>query len=158
MSGARLLREGQQRRCARPLSTVLLSRVKASLSCLANLGAWPLLLYLSTSNQLLSHGAKNSSTQEGSQRKTAWRAGSGPAASSKQVFALLGGSGNVYSAGQGWGSHSSWPSQGTGRGRGLQWTSTAALDSAISAWKHPSIHLTPAHRHPTSLWPSADSG
>ena len=50
-------------------------------------GAWPLLLYLSTGNQLLSHGAKNSSAQEGSQRKTAWRAGSGPAASSEQVFA-----------------------------------------------------------------------
>lgn len=77
MSGARLLREGQGP-YARPLSTVLLSRVKASLSCLANLGAWPLLLYLSTSNQLLSHGAKNSSTQEGSQRKTAWLGGVWP--------------------------------------------------------------------------------
>lgn len=45
--------------------------------------------------------AQNSSAQEGSQRKTAWQAGPGPAASLKQVFVLVGGSGNVYSAGCG---------------------------------------------------------
>lgn len=82
MSRAGLLQEGQGGRRTRALP-----RVRASLSCLASLGAWPLLLYLSTGNQLLSHRAKNSSAQEGSQRKTAWRAGSGPAASSEQVFA-----------------------------------------------------------------------
>lgn len=42
--------------------------------------------------------AKNSSAQEGSQKKTAWWAGSGPAASLEQVFVPVGGSGNVYSA------------------------------------------------------------
>lgn len=42
----------------RPLYDVPLSRAEPSLSCLANLGAWQLLLYLSTSNQLPSHGPK----------------------------------------------------------------------------------------------------
>lgn len=42
----------------RPLSHVLLSRAESLPSCLANFEAWQLLLYLSTSNQLLSRGPK----------------------------------------------------------------------------------------------------
>ena len=50
--------EGDEEDVLRPLDDVPLSRVESSLSCLANLGAWQLLLYLSTSNQLLSHWPK----------------------------------------------------------------------------------------------------
>lgn len=86
--------------------TTPLPRAKRSLSRLVNLEVQELLLYFSTSHQLTVTRAQNSSTQEGSQRKTAWQAGPGAAASLQQeVFVPVGGTGNVYSAG--WGGYSS---------------------------------------------------
>lgn len=90
------------------------SALQASPSCLVNLEAWQLLLYFPTGHQLLSRGPKIAVHRKALRGKQpGWRGLAQPQPGA------VGGSGDVYSPGQG--RHGTAPaSSGPGRGKELQ--------------------------------------
>lgn len=101
----------------RPLYDVPLSRVEPSLSCLANLGPWQLLLYLSTSNQLLSHGPKIAILRKALRGKQFGGRGLAQLPAWSKALRLWDVLGMFTLQGRG--------GVATGRGRGLHWAPTS---------------------------------